>query len=117
MKNLFKQWIFPLLLALLTGVIAAANYTPGTWLIGWDNLNPEFNFPLAFERMLNGVWRADQGLGAVAGHSHMADLVPVAILWLGSLIVQPQFLRYGFYLDRKSTRLNSSHSQTSYVVF
>ena len=97
MKNLFKQWIFPLLLALLTGVIAAANYTPGTWLIGWDNLNPEFNFPLAFERMLNGVWRADQGLGAVAGHSHMADLVPVAILWLGSLIVQPQFLRYGFY--------------------
>jgi hypothetical protein len=70
------------------------NYSPGTFLSGWDTLHPEFNFPLAFERMLNGVWRTDQGLGAVAIHSHMADLPRVLILWLLSPFIPLSDLRY-----------------------
>lgn len=91
------KYIYPLFLIFLVGILAWVNYTPGTSLIGWDNLHPEFNFSLSFERMLSGVWRADQGLGAVAGHSHMADLVRVAFLWIGSLFLAPDKLRYAFY--------------------
>src|SRR2546430_6021711 len=34
-----------------------------------------------------------------------------------AVIGNPDFDRDGFQLDRKSTRLNSSHSQISYAVF
>lgn len=86
--------IYPILLAAISAVICIANYTPGTFLTGWDTLHPEFNFNLAFSRMLNGVWRYDQGLGAVAIQSHMADLPRVILLWLTSFLVPLSLLRY-----------------------
>src|SRR3972149_9535212 len=47
------------------------------------------------------------------------DALPI---WLASRLLRPRpayWLLYPvtFYLDRKSTRLNSSHSQISYAVF
>lgn len=99
MKILLKQWFFPLLLALIIGLIIGANYTQGTILSGWDTLHPEFNFPLSFERMISGLWRIDQGLGAAAGHSHMADLPRVFLLWLASFILPKNMLRYGFFFS------------------
>ena len=84
------------LLALIAVFICFNSFSPNTWLSGWDTLHPEFNFPLAFERLIFGVFRSDQGLGAVAAHSHMADLPRVILLFLGSLIFPISILRYLF---------------------
>lgn len=81
-------------LAAITMLISILNVKPGTFLTGWDTLHPEFNFALNFERLLHGVWREEQGLGAVAGHSHMADLPRVFILWLLHFIAPLEALRY-----------------------
>jgi hypothetical protein len=94
-KNLWTIiFPYPLLIFLIVAFISWQNYTPGTILSGWDTLHPEFNFSLAFSRMFNGVWRADQGLGTVAAHSHMADLPRVLVLWVASAIFPTDLLRY-----------------------
>lgn len=94
-KTLLTQKVlFPIVLALIGLIIAFANYTPNTFLTGWDTLHPEFNFPLAFERVINGVWRADQGLGTVAIQSHMAELPRIFTLWILSFIFPLESLRY-----------------------
>jgi len=92
-----KKNFYSFLIIFLAFLISFLNYKPGTWLSGWDTLHPEFNFPLNFKRLFFGVWREDQGLGAVASHSHMADLPRVIILWIFSLLFPFNFLRY-FYI-------------------
>lgn len=76
--------------------IAWAGYQGGTWLSGWDALHPEFNFLLSFKRLIFGVFREEQGLGAVAAQSHMADLPRVVILALFSLVLPQFFIKYFF---------------------
>ena len=76
-------------------LIAFKNYTPDTFLTGWDTLHPEFDFPLNFSRLFS-LWRFDQGLGDLSGHSHMADLPRVFILWLFHFILPLNFLRYSY---------------------
>lgn len=95
--SFLKKNFFPTLLLTIILIICLLNYTPSTWLSGWDTLHPEFNFSLNFQRLFNGVWRPEQGLGAVAGHSHMADLPKVALLYLFHFILPLSFLRY-FYI-------------------
>ena len=92
-----RRFSYPLLLTLLVGIIVGANYTPGTYLTGWDTLHPEFNLQLAFSRVMSGVWRADQGLGAVAIQSHMAEIPRLLYLWIASLIFPVQALRYSYF--------------------
>ena len=75
-------------------IIAVINYKPGTYLTGWDTLHPEFDFGLNFKRLIFGVWRQEQGLGAVTGHSHMADLPRVVILWLFHFVFPLSTIRY-----------------------
>ncbi len=96
MRKRIISWpyLYPLLLVLITVLICALNYTPGTWLTGWDTLHPELDFGLNFGRLLQGVWRPEQGLGALAGHSHMADLPRVIILWLLHFVFALNTLRY-----------------------
>lgn len=88
--------IFPLILLLITTTICVLNYTPGTFLTGWDTLHPEFNFPQQFSNVFFGVFRSDQGLGAVAAHSHMADLPRIIFLWLEHFVLPLSFLRYSY---------------------
>ncbi len=95
-KILSSPLFYPILLILICLLIAFKNYTPGTFLTGWDTLHPEFNFPLNFQRLFFGVWRDEQGLGAVSGHSAMADLPRVFILWLFHFILPLSFLRYSY---------------------
>jgi len=94
MRKLFKNWFFPLLILGLTFFIAFRNYTPGTWLLGWDNLMPELNFKLNVARSLSAVWQEYQGLGLLGGMSHAADLVRQLVLWPLSLIIPISFIRY-----------------------
>lgn len=89
--------IFPLLLVAIALYLSFRNYTPGTFLIGWDSLHPEFNFGLAFQRLFFGFWREDQGVGLLTVHSHMSDLPRVILLWLSSIVLPISLLRY-FYI-------------------
>ncbi len=84
------------IITLVVVIIAFLNYKAGTFLSGWDTLHPEFNFGLNFQRLLS-VWHSEQGLGALPGHSQMADLPRVVILWLLHFILPLNTLRY-FYI-------------------
>lgn len=97
--GIFKKaagMIFPLLLCGLVFLIIYLSYIPGTILSGWDTLHPEFNFPLNFQRLIFGVFREEQGLGAVAAHSHMSDLPRVVLLYVLSFFVKLENLRFLF---------------------
>ena len=95
-QSLIKIW--PILaLFIISTVLCAVNYSPGTFLSGWDTLHPEFDFGLNFQRIFFGVFRIEQGLGAVAGHSHMADLPRILILYAAHFVLPMSFLRY-FYI-------------------
>src|SRR3990172_5825989 len=98
-KNLKKlqRLFFPVLLVVLIILILANNYTPGTILSGWDVLHPEFDFKLAVYRAFYGVWRDDQGVGALAVHSHMADLPRILLLWFFSIFLEESFIRYFYF--------------------
>ncbi len=96
MKKKIKTNFYPLALIAIGLFICLLNYTPETFLTGWDTLHPEFDFPLNFKRLIFGVWRQEQGLGAVAGHSHMADLPRVFILWLFHFFLPLNTLRYAY---------------------
>lgn len=98
MSKIFKIFSpFPVILITVCLFILSKSYLPGTFLSGWDTLHPEFNFPLSVERLVNGVFRSEQGLGAVAAHSHMSDLPRVIILWILSFALPTEFLRF-FYI-------------------
>ncbi len=88
-----KHW--PIItLILISLILCVTNYTPGTILSGWDALHPEFNFPLNIQRVIFGVFRLEQGLGAVAGHAHMSDLPRIFLLFVFSFIFPTELLRY-----------------------
>ena len=96
MKRLLREY-WPIgLLFLISLILCLQNYTPGTILSGWDTLHPEFNFGLNIERAISGVFRPEQGLGAVAAHSQMADLPRIFSLFLAHFILPLSFLRYSY---------------------
>lgn len=78
--------------------VALANYAGKVWLTGWDTLHPEFDYGLNFGRLLDGAWRGDQGLGAVAAHAHMSELPRLLMLWLLDLVLPTQTVKYVFVL-------------------
>lgn len=120
-------FIFPLILVALTSLISYLNYTPGTFLTGWDTLHPEFNFQKQFSNIIYGVFRTDQGLGAIAAHSHMSELPRVLFLWAESIFLPLSFLRYSyvflcltlgplgiFYFVKKVLSIKHQASSSSY---
>ncbi len=84
------------LLLLIIFAIAVKNYTPDTFLTGWDTLHPEFNYGLYLNRIINGVWQEHQGLGAVATQAHAAEIPRVAVLLLFDLVLKTAQVRYGY---------------------
>lgn len=89
LPNLSILLIFAVWLSLVI-----SNFVSGTWLTGWDNLHPEFNFPLNIERAFNGVWQENFGVGLLGGMGHAADLPRQLILWFSSLFMSAGTLRY-----------------------
>jgi hypothetical protein len=75
MKSFLKRNIYPLILFAITLVLFFANYKPGTFLIGWDNLFPEFDFRLNFTRDLFAVWQQYRGLGALDNFAQASNLL------------------------------------------
>lgn len=97
MKRLSFLKTHSLPLVVITAVVvflAIVNFTPGSWLSGWDNLHPEFNFALNIGRSISSVWQEYQGVGLLGGMSHAADLPRQLFLFVSSLILSPQILRY-----------------------
>jgi hypothetical protein len=86
-----------LFLLLIVFLMFLTNYNLGTWLSGWDNLHPEFNFFLNVKRSFFGVWQEYQGLGLLGGMGHGSDLIRQIILWLISFILPNSFNRYFFH--------------------
>lgn len=95
--NKFLSFLAPALIVIFAVFISVKNYTPGTYLMGWDSMHPEFNFSLNAGRMLSHVWGGEMGVGAISAHSDMSDLPRVLILWLVSALVPLSFIRY-FYI-------------------
>ncbi len=85
------------LLVLLEGILVGANYIPGTWLMGWDNVMPELDFRQALVTNLFGVWQEHRGGGLYDGMGHAANLVHTLFLWLLSLALPASVLRYAFH--------------------
>lgn len=96
LKKLFKPsvFVFPLILIIISVILSLQNYTPGTFLSGWDTLHPEFDFKLNTLRTFFGVFRPEQGLGAVAAHAHMVELPRILILYLLHFLFPIAQLRY-----------------------
>ncbi|MFA6982075.1 MAG: hypothetical protein WC243_03580 [Patescibacteria group bacterium] len=79
-------------------VLFLRNYVPDTWLTGWDNLHPEFNFAEnIINRSILGVWQEYQGFGIFPGNAHSADLLRQILLWTMSIAVPGSLLRYLYH--------------------
>lgn len=86
---------FPLFSIFLVWLLLVlANFSSNTWLSGWDNLHPEFNFLLNIKRSLSASWQEYQGLGLNGGMAHAADLPRQLILWPLSLFLPLSLIRY-----------------------
>lgn len=92
-KLLFKFWA-PCLLFLLVLVLMSANFSPGTFLSGWDNLHPEFNPLMNLERAWQSAWQEYQGLGLLAGMAHSADLFRQLVFLPLTLLLPAELFRY-----------------------
>ncbi|MBI4099981.1 hypothetical protein HY440_03145 [Candidatus Microgenomates bacterium] len=91
-----KSRLFPAALVVIAVAVCLLNYTPGTWLSGWDTLHPEFNLGLYLGRIFWGVWQQHQGLGAVAAQAHASELGRLWYLLPASLLPADLF-RYGYF--------------------
>ena len=91
-----KKHYYPLIIFGISILVCLLSFTSNTFLTGWDTLHPELNLALNLKRLVFGVWRSEQGLGAVAGHSHMADLPRVLILSLLNIFLPTNLLRYSY---------------------
>lgn len=87
----------PLFLGLIVSLVAATNYTPGTFLTGWDNLHPEFAFGMNIKRSIFAVWQEYQGLGLLGGMGHASDLPRQVFLWFMSFFMPLSFVRYFYH--------------------
>ena len=97
LKKFFSNHLFVLILLGITAILAYKNFTPGTWLSGWDTLHPEFDFTLNLKRVFFGVWREEQGVGALPGHSHISEVPRIIFLWFSSFLLKQNFLRYFYF--------------------
>lgn len=106
-KFLLKFWPLLLLFSLVT-IVFLANFSPDTFLSGWDNLHPEF-FPLMnLERAWQSAWQEYQGLGLLAGMAHGADLFRQLIFLPFTFLLPAHLFRYFWHFLMVSTGVFSS---------
>lgn len=89
-----KHHRFESLLTLILCLLCLLNFTPDTYLIGWDNLMPELNIWLNIKRSFFAVWQQYQGLGLVGGMAHSSDLIRQLIILPFTLFLPNNLIRY-----------------------
>ncbi len=94
MKLFFKKNFYPITLSLIVFILCWQNFTPNTFLIGWDNLLPELNIWMNLKRSFSTVWQTYQGLGLVGGMAHSTDLIRQLIILPFTLILPTNLIRY-----------------------
>jgi hypothetical protein len=77
-------------------IIFFTNYKDKTFLIGWDNLFPEFNFKLNIIRDFFGVWQHYRGVGALDNFSYPINLSHNLIRFLISIFFKKNLIRWFF---------------------
>jgi hypothetical protein len=92
-KNLLYV-LLPLLLVLISLFLCFKNYSPGTFLTGWDTLHPEFNYKIYWKRIIFGAWQSHQGLGAVTSQAHASEIPRIAFISLLNLFLATDKIRY-----------------------
>lgn len=90
----FHHHPFETFLFLVVLILCLRNYSPGTFLSGWDNLHPEFNILENIKRSVFSVWQEYQGLGLLAGMAHASDLVRQLIILPLTLFLPTNIIRY-----------------------
>ncbi len=94
--SFFKTNISGIVLVVICLYICRANYTPGTFLTGWDTLHPEFNYRIYLSRILDGVWQEHQSLGAVATQAHASEIPRILVLMLLDVFLPMNMVRYAY---------------------
>ena len=95
-KKLISKLFYPFLLIILELVLFLANFTPKTFLVGWDNIMPEFNIPLNYMRAINSMWQEYRGLGTLDGMAHAANLLHTVYIHILSFFLPQNLLRFVF---------------------
>ncbi len=93
----YRKYLPILFLIIVVFAVIGTNFTPGTWLTGWDNLHPEFNFKLNIYRSIHAVWQEYQGLGLLGGMAHASDLPRQIFLWIMSFVLPASLIRYFYH--------------------
>lgn len=73
--------------------ILLANFPFGWYFIGWDAINPEFNFPLNFHRAFFAFWQENYGVGLLGGHGFAATLPHTIITYILSFFIPTSGIR------------------------
>ncbi|NTU46437.1 hypothetical protein HGA88_02325 [Candidatus Roizmanbacteria bacterium] len=89
---------YPLFLSFIVLILGIANYHPGSFLSGWDNIQTDLNPWLGVKRAVFSVWEEYQSFGLVSGMAHAADLVRAVFIWMLSFVLPQSFLRYFFHV-------------------
>lgn len=95
LRHILRLWPIGILIALEYALVVT-NYRPGTYLMGWDNIMPEFNFRQAFITNIFGAWQEHRGVGLPDGMGHAANIVHTILIWCMSLTLPQHILRYAF---------------------
>ena len=111
-----KKFVFPFLLVILVFILLLFNFNPGTFLIGWDNLQTDLDPILNFKRALNVSWQEYQGLGLLGGMGHGADLIRQMILIPFSLVLNQNLLRYFWNFLALTTGVLGFYSLLAYLT-
>ena len=91
---MMKKHALPLLvISFIFLLLLINNFSPDKFLVGWDNLLPEFDFKTNIGRSIFSGWQEYQGLGLAPGNGHAADIVHQLILLFASLILPLNLLR------------------------
>lgn len=98
MPQKYFKFIFPAVIILIGLIVGFLNFTPHTYLTGWDTLHPEFDYSLNLQRTIFGVFRSEQGLGAVAAHSHMSEIPRILMLAVMDIFLPTNVIRYAYIL-------------------
>ncbi len=81
-------------LFIVNAILFAANYKPGTYLIGWDNLMPELSIGTNIQRSIFAVWQEYQSLGLLGGMGHASDLIRQLYVLLLTFVLPQSSVRY-----------------------
>lgn len=96
MSEFLKKY-FPFIFLLIVLLVAAAtNLSLNTFLIGWDNLLPEFNILLNIKRSIFSVWQ-NEAFGFLTGNANAAEL-PRQLLLLPLMVFPLNLVRQIFIL-------------------